>query len=65
VGLEIWRFQARDSKQEIPIFSQHHVDKQMEKTEKLLGHVDELGVGAIFVTVDAPVLGKRRKSIMS
>jgi isopentenyl diphosphate isomerase/L-lactate dehydrogenase-like FMN-dependent dehydrogenase len=27
----------------------------------LLGHVDELGVKAIFVTVDAPVLGKRRK----
>lgn len=43
----------------IPIFFQLYVDKQREKSEKLLKHVAELGVKAIFVTVDAPVPGKR------
>jgi L-lactate dehydrogenase (cytochrome) len=44
---------------EIPIFFQLYVDKQREKSEKLLRHVEELGVKAIFVTVDAPIPGKR------
>jgi L-lactate dehydrogenase (cytochrome) len=43
----------------LPIFFQLYVDKQREKSEKLLKHVEELGVKAIFVTVDAPVPGKR------
>lgn len=44
---------------ELPIFFQLYVDKQREKSEKLLRHVEGLGVKAIFVTVDAPVPGKR------
>jgi L-lactate dehydrogenase (cytochrome) len=43
----------------IPIFFQLYVDKQREKSEKLLREVQNLGVKAIFVTVDAPVPGKR------
>jgi L-lactate dehydrogenase (cytochrome) len=42
-----------------PIFFQLYVDKQREKSEKLLKDVEKLGVKAIFVTVDAPVAGKR------
>ncbi|RDW73535.1 putative L-lactate dehydrogenase-1 [Coleophoma cylindrospora] len=43
----------------LPIFFQLYVDKQREKSEKLLADVEKLGVKAIFVTVDAPVPGKR------
>lgn len=42
-----------------PIFFQLYVDKQREKSEKLLKTVEKQGVKAIFVTVDAPVAGKR------
>ena len=48
-----------DEKKGMPIFFQLYVDKQREKSEKLLKHVEELGVKGIFVTVDAPVPGKR------
>lgn len=44
---------------EFPIFFQLYVDKQRGKSEKLLHDVGKLGVKAIFVTVDAPVPGKR------
>lgn len=43
----------------LPIFFQLYVDKQREKSEKLLNEVERLGVKAVFVTVDAPVPGKR------
>jgi L-lactate dehydrogenase (cytochrome) len=43
----------------LPIFFQLYVNKEREKSEKLLKHVEELGIRAIFVTVDAPVAGKR------
>jgi L-lactate dehydrogenase (cytochrome) len=43
----------------LPIFFQLYVNKQREKSEELLKHVEELGAKAIFVTVDAPVPGKR------
>jgi L-lactate dehydrogenase (cytochrome) len=48
-----------DEEGEIPLFFQLYVDKQREKSEKLLKRVSEMGVKAIFVTVDAPVAGKR------
>ena len=44
---------------ELPIFFQLYVDKQRGKSEHLLEQVKKLGVKAIFVTVDAPVPGKR------
>lgn len=48
-----------DGDGQLPIFFQLYVDKQREKSEKLLKDVERLGVKAIFVTVDAPVPGKR------
>lgn len=48
-----------DDNGELPIFFQLYVDKQREKSERLLKQVESLGVKAIFVTVDAPVPGKR------
>ncbi|KAI1864587.1 uncharacterized protein JN550_008874 [Neoarthrinium moseri] len=42
-----------------PVFFQLYMDKNREKSEKLLAHVRELGAKAIFLTVDAPVTGKR------
>ena len=44
---------------EMPIFFQLYVDKRREKSEALLKRVEKLGVKAIFLTVDAPVPGKR------
>jgi L-lactate dehydrogenase (cytochrome) len=43
----------------MPFLFQLYVDKQREKSEKILKQVEELGAKAIFVTVDAPVAGKR------
>ena len=44
---------------EMPIFFQLYVDKARHKSEALLKQAEKLGVKAIFVTVDAPVIGKR------
>lgn len=44
---------------ELPIFFQLYVDKDRSKSEALLKKVEEQGCKAIFVTVDAPVPGKR------
>ncbi|KAI0422212.1 mitochondrial cytochrome-like protein b2 [Xylaria grammica] len=43
----------------IPVFFQLYVDKNRRKSENLLRLVNERGVKAIFVTIDAPVIGKR------
>jgi L-lactate dehydrogenase (cytochrome) len=43
----------------LPIFFQLYVDKQRHKSEALLKRAEGLGAKAIFVTVDAPVAGKR------
>ncbi|CAL3966770.1 unnamed protein product [Diplocarpon coronariae] len=43
----------------LPIFFQLYVDKQRAKSEELLKIAGKLGVKSIFVTVDAPVPGKR------
>jgi L-lactate dehydrogenase (cytochrome) len=48
-----------DDEGPLPIFFQLYVDKQRWKSERLLAMVEDLGVKAIFVTVDAPVPGKR------
>lgn len=42
-----------------PFFLQLYVDSERHKTEELLRHAKQLGVKAVFVTVDAPVPGKR------
>lgn len=51
--------QTSDGERELAIFFQLYVDKERNKSEKLLQHVEALGVKAIFVTVDSPVPGKR------
>ncbi|KAK0728075.1 FMN-dependent dehydrogenase [Lasiosphaeria miniovina] len=44
----------------IPIFFQLYVDKDRAKSERLLAAAAALGcVGGVFLTVDAPVMGKR------
>ncbi|KAJ2989258.1 hypothetical protein NUW58_g3563 [Xylaria curta] len=43
----------------IPVFFQLYVDKDRRKSEDLLRVVKERGVKAIFLTIDAPVIGKR------
>ncbi|KAI8625335.1 FMN-dependent dehydrogenase-domain-containing protein [Xylariaceae sp. FL1651] len=43
----------------VPVFFQLYVDKDRRKSEDLLRVVAERGVKAIFVTIDAPVIGKR------
>ncbi|KAI1473586.1 FMN-dependent dehydrogenase-domain-containing protein [Daldinia eschscholtzii] len=43
----------------VPVFFQLYVDKDRRKSEALLRMVRERGVKGIFVTVDAPVIGKR------
>ncbi|KAI1076091.1 FMN-dependent dehydrogenase-domain-containing protein [Whalleya microplaca] len=43
----------------IPVFFQLYVDKDRTKSEKLLRIVKKRGVKAIFLTIDAPVIGKR------
>ncbi|KAI1444655.1 FMN-dependent dehydrogenase-domain-containing protein [Annulohypoxylon stygium] len=43
----------------VPVFFQLYVDKDRRKSEKLLKMVRERGVKAIFLTIDAPVIGKR------
>ncbi|KAI1214589.1 FMN-dependent dehydrogenase-domain-containing protein [Annulohypoxylon truncatum] len=43
----------------VPVFFQLYVDKNRSKSEALLKMVRERGVKAIFLTIDAPVIGKR------
>jgi L-lactate dehydrogenase (cytochrome) len=42
-----------------PLFFQLYVNKDRGKTERLLKEVQSAGVRALFLTVDAPVAGKR------
>ncbi|KAI1135680.1 FMN-dependent dehydrogenase-domain-containing protein [Hypoxylon sp. FL0543] len=43
----------------VPVFFQLYVDKDRSKSERLLRMVKERGVKAVFLTIDAPVIGKR------
>ncbi|KAK4499713.1 hypothetical protein PRZ48_010231 [Zasmidium cellare] len=42
-----------------PFFLQLYVNSDRSKTEELLRHAKDLGIKGVFVTVDAPVPGKR------
>jgi L-lactate dehydrogenase (cytochrome) len=42
-----------------PVFFQLYVDKNRQNSEKLLHQAQALGVKALFLTVDAPIPGKR------
>ncbi|KAI0157882.1 FMN-dependent dehydrogenase [Hypoxylon sp. FL1284] len=43
----------------VPVFFQLYVDRDRSKSERILRMVQERGAKAIFLTVDAPVIGKR------
>jgi L-lactate dehydrogenase (cytochrome) len=43
----------------VPFFFQLYVNKDRPASERLLDEAAEIGIRAIFVTVDAPVTGKR------
>ncbi|KAI1767492.1 FMN-dependent dehydrogenase-domain-containing protein [Hypoxylon sp. FL1150] len=55
---EEWKGLASDTSV-VPVFFQLYVDKDRKKSERLLRMVKERGVKAIFLTIDAPVIGKR------
>ena len=50
---------ARDAPKGTPLFFQLYVNKERHKSEALLAQAEELGVKAIFLTIDAPDTGKR------
>ncbi|ETI25286.1 hypothetical protein G647_04661 [Cladophialophora carrionii CBS 160.54] len=51
---------ARVSKNQ-PVFFQLYLHKDSQKAEALIRRVDRLGVSAIWLTVDSPVLGNREQ----
>ncbi|OAL31197.1 hypothetical protein AYO22_01230 [Fonsecaea multimorphosa] len=44
-----------------PVFFQLYFNRDFEKTEAMIRRVEKLGVSAIWLTVDSPVLGKRER----
>jgi isopentenyl diphosphate isomerase/L-lactate dehydrogenase-like FMN-dependent dehydrogenase len=42
-------------------FLQLYVNSDREKTKKIIQHAEKRGVKALFITVDAPQLGRRPK----
>ncbi|KAG9008676.1 hypothetical protein FRB90_008778 [Tulasnella sp. 427] len=44
-------------------FMQLYVNKDREKTKKIAQHAEKRGVKALFITVDAPQLGRREKDM--
>jgi len=44
-----------------PVFWQLYVDKDLGKSEAFVRRVEKLGVAAIWLTVDSPVVGKRER----
>lgn len=47
--------------QEQPMFFQLYLNRDIQKAEALIRRVETLGVSAIWLTVDSPVLGKRER----
>ncbi|KAJ3513976.1 hypothetical protein NLJ89_g2631 [Agrocybe chaxingu] len=46
-----------------PLFLQLYVNKDREITKKYVQHAEKRGVRALFITVDAPQLGRREKDM--
>ncbi|OAL27800.1 hypothetical protein AYO20_09653 [Fonsecaea nubica] len=44
-----------------PVFFQLYFNRDHQKTEAMIRRVEKLGVSAIWLTVDSPVLGKRER----
>ncbi|KAK3327928.1 mitochondrial cytochrome-like protein b2 [Cercophora scortea] len=49
----------QEQQQGIPVFFQLYVDKDRSKSARLLAEASALGIKGVFLTVDAPVPGKR------
>ncbi|KIX01124.1 uncharacterized protein Z518_10190 [Rhinocladiella mackenziei CBS 650.93] len=47
--------------QDQPVFFQLYMNRDYQKAETLIRRVESLGVSAIWLTVDSPVLGKRER----
>ncbi|KDN36878.1 hypothetical protein K437DRAFT_259987 [Tilletiaria anomala UBC 951] len=46
-----------------PVFYQLYVNRDRAASERILHKIEEKGVNAVFLTVDAPVMGKREKDM--
>jgi len=46
-----------------PVFSQLYVNPERSRTEEYVRKLEKAGVKALFVTVDAPQLGRREKDM--
>ena len=53
------------SKDEQPQWLQLYVNKDRAITERIIKHAEERGVKGLFITVDAPQLGRREKDMRS
>lgn len=50
---------GRQGERDLPVFLQLYVDKTRANSEKLLRTARDLGINALFLTVDSPLPGKR------
>lgn len=50
---------GRKEERDLPVFLQLYVDKTRANSEKLLRTAGDLGINALFLTVDSPLPGKR------
>jgi L-lactate dehydrogenase (cytochrome) len=46
-----------------PVFYQMYVNKDRSASERILEKIQEKGVSALILTVDAPVMGKRERDM--
>ncbi|EOO02978.1 putative fmn-dependent dehydrogenase protein [Phaeoacremonium minimum UCRPA7] len=53
------RSHQADTDYDLPFFFQLYVDKKRANSERLLRQAAELGIKGVFLTVDAPIPGKR------
>lgn len=53
------RSHQADTDYDLPFFFQLYVDKKRANSERLLREAAELGIKGVFLTVDAPIPGKR------
>ncbi|RAL15951.1 cytochrome b2 [Aspergillus homomorphus CBS 101889] len=58
-SMPIERVRAARTDPEQPLFAQLYVNKDIRKSEETVRRAVEAGAGAIWVTVDSPVVGKR------
>jgi isopentenyl diphosphate isomerase/L-lactate dehydrogenase-like FMN-dependent dehydrogenase len=42
-------------------FTTRYVNKDREKTKRIVQHAEKRGIKGLFITVDAPQLGRREK----